>query len=206
MKLAASLTDSPVKLKLLPVTKGRDVPAILSMLDKVGVQRIAENRLDEAREKFPELPAHLEKHFIGKLQSRKIPEIVRLFDVIQSVENLEQAQKISAQGKDIQIMLQVNLSGLEQRSGCSPEELPVLREAIAALPHVRLIGVMGMASLDETKVREEFALLKSLQGDLPECSMGMSSDWPIAGEEGSTRLRLGRVLFEEPLPNLPEFE
>lgn len=162
------------------------------MLSESGLTRIAENRLEEALEKFLKLPK-VEKHFIGKLQSRKIKKIVENFDVIQSVENLEQAKKISGCGKKIKIMLEVNIAGKENRSGAKPEESEKLIAEIKKLPNVELIGVMGIASRENP--RKEFKLLKSLQGDLPECSMGMSEDYEIAIEEGSTMLRLGRILF-----------
>ncbi len=192
----------PAKLKLLIVSKGRRVDEILRVLSETGATRIGENRLEEAEMKFPLLPAALEKHFIGKLQSRKIRRIVEVFDVIQSVENVEQAQKISTcsveLGKTVSIFLEVNLSGLPQRSGASLPEAPGLLEQLSALPNVQLIGVMGMATPNPEEARAQFRLLKTLQGNLPECSMGMSDDYPIAIEEGATILRLGQVLFEKP--------
>ena len=180
-------------LKLVAVTKNRSVPEILEMLRKHKPDAIGENRLEEAEEKLPHLK--IEKHFIGKLQSRKIPKIVELFDVIQSVESLKQAEKISAQGRPIRALLQINISGLPSRGGAIPEETPELIQKFQSLPNIELIGVMGIASQDPEKARQEFRLLKSLQGDLPECSMGMSDDQKIAIEEGSTMLRLGRALF-----------
>lgn len=202
-------------LKLVAVTKGRTVPEILKMLKLTGAKCIGENRLKEAKDKLPELMSELkktgakieiEKHFIGKLQSRKIPQIVQLFDVIQSVENLKQAKRISECGKQIKIMLQVNISGLSQRGGAKPKETEKLIEEIKKLPNIELIGVMGLASQDPEKAKKEFHLLKSLQGNLQECSMGMSEDWQTAVKEGSTMLRIGRLLFEENLPSLPSFQ
>jgi len=206
MKTKETLTGYREKLKLVAVIKGKSPEEVRKMIKKTGVKRIGENRIQEAEGKFQELPGNLEKHFIGKLQSRKIPKIVQLFDVIQSVETLDQAKKISKQGKTIGIFLQINISNLPQRSGCKPEEAKKQIEEIQRLPNIKLLGVMGIASPNPQKARQEFKLLKSLQGDLPECSMGMSSDYKIAIEEGSTMLRLGRILFEEPLPKLPNFE
>lgn len=190
----------PPKLKLLIVSKGRRVDEIRRVLAETGATRVGENRLEEAEAKFPLLPADLEKHFIGKLQSRKIRRIVELFDVIQSVENLEQAQKISRSalgfGKTMKIFLEVNLSGLLQRSGAALSEVCALSEKFPTLANVELIGVMGMATPNPEEARAQFRLLKSLQADLPECSMGMSDDYLIAIEEGATMLRLGKILFE----------
>jgi len=120
---------------------------------------------------------------------------------------LKQAEKISKHasslGRNIQVLLQVNISDLPQRSGCLPEEVFALTQKISSLPNIELIGIMGMAS---SHPEEEFHLLKSLQGTLPECSMGMSNDYNIAIQEGSTMLRLGSALFQENLPALPPFE
>lgn len=207
------VTDKNQSLKLVLVSKGRSAQEVQKVLASTQISRIAENRIEEAEDKFELLKGlgfSFEKHFIGKLQSRKIRKVVDLFDVIQSVESLEQAEKISRcaqeQGKNMDLFLEVNLSGLPQRSGAKAEEVPALIPAIRTLPHVRVQGVMGMASLAPEETRAQFKLLKSLQGDLPECSMGMSSDYPIAIEEGSTMLRLGRSIFEQGLPKGVLFE
>ncbi len=193
------LASSSENLKVLAVTKGKNPLEIMKMLEETGLQSIGENRLEEAESKFLSLPKSLEKHFIGKLQSRKIKKIVELFDVIQSVESFEQAKKISAQGKVIKIFLQINLSGLPGRSGVDPNEAIHLLKEIRTLPNIVTVGVMGMASIDPKKARQEFKLLKKIQVEtgLPECSMGMSSDYQTAIEEGSTLLRLGRILFTD---------
>lgn len=206
MKTDKSLSDNRRKLKLVAVTKNRKADEIKAMLKRYKILRIAENRLKEAEDKFPHLSKSIEKHFIGKLQSRKIKRVVKLFDVIQSVENLKQAKLISMQEKPIVIYLQVNISKKENRSGADPSEAKDLIKQISTLPNIKLVGVMGIASQDPIKARKEFKLLKDLQGSLKECSMGMSGDFQIALDEGSTLLRLGRVLFQEHLPNLPKFE
>ncbi len=187
-------------LKCVLVSKGHSVEEISKVLAETGLKRIGENRLKEAEEKFPKLDAKIEKHFIGKLQSRKIAKIVKLFDVIQSVENLKQARMIEEYDKPIKIFLQINLNGDPLRQGASPYEAKYLIEEIKKLKKVTLLGVMGIASKRTEDAMSEFALLKSLQGDLPECSMGMSKDYSLAIKAGSTMLRLGRVLFETGLP------
>lgn len=203
------VTEKNQSLKLVLVSKGRSAQEIKKVLEGSRISKIAENRLEEAELKFRELEL-LEKHFIGKLQSRKIRKIVELFDVIQSVESLEQAQKIShfagEIGKVMDVFIEVNLSGLPQRSGATPAEVPGLISVVRLLPHVRLQGVMGMATPDPEEARKQFRLLKSLQGNLSECSMGMSDDYLLAIEEGSTMLRLGRVVFEQGLPKGVVFE
>lgn len=181
--------------KIVLVTKGRDVKTIQKVLQKHKLNRIAENRVEEAEEKFPLLPPKLEKHFIGKLQSRKIPRICKIFDVIQSLENFKQAAAIAKHKAGMRVLIQVNISSLPQRSGCSIEELPELIRKIKTLP-LQLEGIMGMAtSKNPEQARKEFKELKSLQAQLKYCSMGMSDDYKIALEEGSNMLRLGRIMF-----------
>lgn len=212
------ITGSLPRLKLLVVTKGKSVDQILELLrENPALFRIGENRIEEAEMKFEALRKglgqdfnRLEKHFLGKLQSRKIRKVVELFEVVQSVEDLSQAKKLSeaalALGKNLIVFVEVNLSGLSQRSGVAPEKAADLLSAIQKLPGLRLEGVMGMASPDLIQAREQFRLLKTLQGDLSECSMGMSGDHRVAIEEGSTMLRLGRLLFEQGLPSNIVFE
>lgn len=202
MKIIITLTEENPNLKILAVTKGRSIEEIQKLLNNYPqIKAIGENRVSEAETKFPTLTKQAEKHFIGKLQSRKIPKIVELFDAVQSLESLNQAQALSKeaqkQHKNLIVFLQVNISQLPQRSGCMPEQAPTLIQEIQKLPQLELFGLMGMASQDPQKATEEFKLLKSLQGDLTECSMGMSSDHKIAISAGSTMLRLGRVLFNK---------
>jgi PLP dependent protein len=197
-----NLSEDNRKLKCLAVTKGRSVSEISEVINRTGFTRIGENRLEEA-EKLTHFP-DLEKHYLGKLQSRKIAKIVKLFDVIQSVETLKQAESINKQEKNIRIYLQVNLDGDQKRSGCRPSEVTALITKIQKLPYLKLKGLMGMASQNSEKARAQFRVLKSLQAGLDECSMGMSSDYEIAIEEGSTMLRLGRCLFDKNTLSLPD--
>lgn len=192
--------------KLVLVIKNRNIEEILNVLRKTGIKRIAENRLESAEKKFALLPPNIEKHYIGKLRSRKIKRIVQLFDVIQSLENTDQAVKINSLNKKMKVMIQVNISRLPRRSGVLPEHFSELAKSLGEFKNIELIGVMGMASPDQKKARVEFGLLKKLQGNLEECSMGMSDDYLIAIKEGATMLRLGRVMFEDGLPQTLKYE
>lgn len=212
------ITDSSFRFKLLIVTKGHSAEEVAALLrENPRFFRIGENRVEEAEEKFLELRTmigkefeRLEKHFIGKLQSRKIKEVARLFDVVQSVETEEQARRLSdaagALGKTLKVFIEVNLTGLPGRSGVLPTDFTPLREAVLDLPHLHLQGVMGMASPDVSLAAEALRGLKTLQGKLEDCSMGMSGDYAQALEAGSTMLRLGRLIFEEGLPKNLLFE
>ncbi|MEK7145780.1 MAG: alanine racemase [Patescibacteria group bacterium] len=136
-----NLSGYESKLKVVAVTKGRSTEDIIKILKQTGIKRIGENRLEEAEEKFEKLP-RVEKHFLGKLQSRKIKKIVELFDVIQTVENFEQAKRISDCKKEIQVFIQVNISGQANRSGVEPKDLKELIQKVKKLPYLKLEGVM----------------------------------------------------------------
>ncbi|MFH1012772.1 MAG: YggS family pyridoxal phosphate-dependent enzyme [Candidatus Peregrinibacteria bacterium] len=206
-------------IRVVVVTKGRTIDEIRDVLDR-GLMDIGENRLpasrtgrQEAMEKLSEFPSGITKHFIGRLQTNKVREAVRLFDMIQSVDRLPLAQKIEEEcskiGKIMPVLIQVNTSNESQKGGCRPEEAVGLAAAISALPHLELQGLMTVAleSKDPEKVRPCFKTLKRLFDEiavlqLPHThlrwlSMGMSDDYKIALEEGANMLRIGRLLFND---------
>src|SRR3989338_10699282 len=150
----------PQKVTLVAVTKSVGIEETNEVI-KAGVKAIGENRVEDAEKKFPHLlPAG--KHFIGQIQSRKIKRIVELFDVVQSVSSVEHLEKIEkealAQHKPIKVLLQFNISGGGQRGGFKQDEigkipLPAnlheladMNQTISTIHHVKIIGVMGMAS------------------------------------------------------------
>ncbi|OGG58006.1 hypothetical protein A3C86_02345 [Candidatus Kaiserbacteria bacterium RIFCSPHIGHO2_02_FULL_49_16] len=232
-QLTEYLNRFPRKILLVAVTKYVGVEETNEVI-KAGVRAIGENRVEDSEKKFPHLlPAdstgspRVEKHFIGQIQSRKIKRIVELFDVIQSVGSIEHLQRIENEAdkrqKDIRVLLQFNISGEERKGGFNENNLEQIIQAIAskslsansreladrdkiilATHHIKIIGVMGMASHtdDEEIVRKQFGLLKTIRDRLQEkfpkiteLSMGMSDDYKIALEEGATMLRIGRALF-----------
>ncbi|MDO8561583.1 MAG: YggS family pyridoxal phosphate-dependent enzyme [bacterium] len=224
-QLTELIRGTPRKVTLVAVTKGIGVEEMNRAIE-AGVNAIGENRVEEFEKKFPLLPP-VEKHFIGQIQSRKIKRIVELFDCIQSVSSIEHLERIEkeavAQNKAIKILLQFNISGEEQKGGFSQEELGEMLisndslsansceladkdKAISATHDVKIVGVMGIAT--ETKdseiVRKQFRLLKDIRDrlhaefpEIIELSMGMSGDYGVALEEGSTILRIGRALFND---------
>lgn len=211
--------------KLLVVTKTRSVRQIRAVMES-GVQYLGENTLQEIQEKydhqlFRELQQKgVELHYIGHLQTNKIRKIVRLCDAIQSVDSLEKAEKVDQVAAELKkimpIYIELNLTGEEQKHGInlseggvrnprppSGEDIdPRLQEMISSiqkLSNIRLLGFMCIGKKDDAeKTREVFRWCKKLadQFGLPEISMGMSQDYKIAVEEGSTMVRLGRGLFE----------
>jgi PLP dependent protein len=164
-----------------------------------GMTDIGENKVQEARDKKPDVPSAARWHLIGHLQSNKAKDAVRLFDVIQTVDSFELAEKLgraaAALGKRQDILLQVNMGRESQKSGVAPEETAALVQRIAALESLRVTGLMTIPPVGEA--RPHFRELRSMRDDLglTELSMGMTDDFETAIEEGATIIRVGRAIF-----------
>lgn len=183
-----------------------------------GLHHIGENRVQDAQKKFLELDAlnvRPVKHMIGHLQTNKVKEAVALFDFIQSVDSVKLAGEIEKQAakinKNITVLVEVNTSGEEQKFGVRPDEVPGLVREISRCPHLRLRGLMTMAPLTEKQgiIRRCFRDLRELFDAVEEdfadhervemkyLSMGMSSDYELALEEGANMVRIGSAIFKE---------
>lgn len=174
-----------------------------------GQRCFGENYLQESSEKIAELAdLDIEWHFIGPIQSNKTRHIAELFHWVHSVDRLKIATRLSEQRPTelppLNICLQVNISREESKAGCLPEEAAALARQMAALPNIKLRGLMAIpqATDDETRQHAAFAALRQLkeqlQAELPELdtlSMGMSGDLDAAVEEGSTLVRIGTAIF-----------
>ncbi|MNJ64237.1 hypothetical protein D3C77_601810 [compost metagenome] len=144
-------------------------------------------------------------HFIGPIQSNKTRAIAEHFDWVHSVDRLKIAQRLSEQRPEgltpLNICLQVNVSGEASKSGCTPEALPALASAIAALPRLKLRGLMAIPEPTDDRAAQEaaFAQVRQLQDslglDLDTLSMGMSHDLEAAIAQGATWVRIGTALF-----------
>ena len=201
----------PEQVELIAVSKTQPDEAIKEAM-RAGLTRFGENKVQEARGKIESLGRGL-WHLIGHLQSNKAKDAVRLFDSIDSVDRLELAQEIDrraeAMGKIQNVLLQVNIAGESTKFGCAPEAAHALAEAINLLPRLCLNGLMTIAPYapDPEKSRPHFAGLRELRDQLeaetglrlPVLSMGMSGDFAVAIEEGSTAVRIGTALFGERL-------
>ena len=190
---------------LLAVSKTKPAAA-LRQAHAAGLRDFGENYLQEALEKQAELvDLDLTWHFIGPIQSNKTRAIAEHFAWVHSVDRLKIAERLCAQRPPqlppLNVCLQVNVSGEASKSGCSPEQLPALAEAVARLPRLRLRGLMCIPEPTEdpgaqraafTRVRE---LQESLGLDLDTLSMGMSHDLEAAISEGATWVRIGTALF-----------
>jgi pyridoxal phosphate enzyme (YggS family) len=197
----------PAGIELVAVSKTQTVDAIRAAMC-AGVHVFGENKVQEAGRKIAELERGA-WHLIGHLQTNKARLAVRLFDSIDSVDRLELAQEIDRRaeplGKTQNVLLQVNVAGESSKFGCTPEAARGLAEAVNALPHLCLRGLMTIAPYaDEAeKSRPHFARLRELRGTLerdtglrlPVLSMGMSGDFEVAVEEGATSVRVGTALF-----------
>ncbi|MDQ1332941.1 MAG: dependent protein [Bacteroidota bacterium] len=207
----------PSYVKLVAVSKTKSVGEILEVYN-TGQRIFGENRVQELLSKKELLPQDIEWHLIGHLQSNKVKYIVPFISMIHSVDSFKLLSAIDAEalknGTKVNCLLQFHIAREETKSGFSPEEVTEMMESeeFRLLRSVRLCGVMGMATYtdDEGQVRNEFRFLtecfKKLKGKyfsadtgFAEISMGMSGDYKIAIEEGSTIIRIGSLIFGERL-------
>lgn len=203
----------PENVTLIAVSKTKPVEVIQEAYD--GGQRVfGENKVQEMVDKFEKLPNDIQWHLIGHLQSNKVKYIAPFVSLIHSVDSLKLLQEIDKQAKKnnrvIPCLLQFHIASEETKFGLNIEEATEILQdkAFVEMENVEIVGVMGMASFteDENIVRDEFqtlhsyfALIKShffkLNPNFKHISMGMSGDYEIAIEEGSTMIRVGSKLF-----------
>lgn len=201
----------PEEVTLIAVGKTFPAEVIREVYD-AGQRVFGENRLQESETKTTELASlPIEWHWIGKLQTNKAAKVVECFDWIHSVDRcrlvgaLEKAA--AARGKPLPVLIQVNLAGEAQKGGVSPEGLESLGETAMNAPHVEPRGLMLIPpfGLPESETRRQYASLRTLSeqhrdwlappGNQPELSMGMTSDYEWAIEEGATFVRVGTAIF-----------
>jgi PLP dependent protein len=207
-RTAASIGRNPGDIRIIAVSKTFDEAVIQEAID-AGIKIFGENKVQEAKRKIPQLTGDFAFHMVGHLQSNKAHDAVMLFDLIHSIDRIDTAVKVDREagqaGKMQKVLVQVNASREESKSGISPESLPELAGRIRELEHLELLGLMTMAPFtdDEGPVRGAFRearrllddINRSMGLDLRELSMGMSSDYRIAVEEGATLVRIGTAIF-----------
>ena len=202
--------ELPAGVKLLAVSKFHPVEAIREAYE-VGQRAFGESRPQELKQKYEVLPHDIEWHMIGHLQTNKVKYIAPFVHLIESLDSERLAEEIERQAakhnRVIDCLLEIHVTDEDSKSGWDYEELLafVRRGGFDALPHIRLRGVMGMATFtdDETTVRGDFERLAACKAELAEyfgeefdtLSMGMSDDYPIAIEYGSTEVRIGSTIF-----------
>jgi len=199
---------------LVAVSKTVD-PVRVAEAIQAGVTDVGENWVQEALPKRPAVeqlePRRVRWHMIGHLQTNKVKKALAVFDLVQGVDSLHLAQELDGRaaksGRVLPVLLEVNTSGEASKFGVAPENLSALGEAVRELAHLKLEGLMtigpGLSVEDPEKSRPCFRRLHDLRGQLerelglklPVLSMGMSSDYAVAIEEGSTMLRIGTAIF-----------
>lgn len=197
---------------LVAVSKTKPVEDIQALYD-LGQRDFGENYVQELAEKARVLPNDIRWHFIGHLQTNKVKVIVPFVQLIHGVDSLKLLKEISKEavkaGRVVQCLLQVHIAQEETKFGLNENELETVLDASHELPGIEICGLMGMASFsnDVTLVRGEFRQLKQIAERLQKrpgtpgapwiLSMGMSGDYQLAIEEGSTMVRIGSLLFGE---------
>ena len=186
--------------RILAATKLVTVDRIQEAVE-AGISTIGENKVQEAEEKFSLLPK-VEKHMIGHLQTNKVKRAVRLFDIIESVDSLRLANEINKCAfqinKTMPIFIEVNVAGEDTKYGAPISEVPALYDKIVKLMNIKIGGLMTIAPfVDIKETRPYFKKMFKLRKQLgvKELSMGMSNDYSVAVEEGSTIVRLGTAIF-----------
>lgn len=208
LQAAEKAGRDPGSVRLLAVSK--KVPAErLRILWGLGHRLYGENRVQEARVKIPEMPAGGEWHFIGGLQTNKAKDAVEWFDVIESVDRFELAQELQkraeATGKNLKVLLEINVGGEAAKHGAKPEQAEELLRMVNGLSRLEVRGLMAIPPFREEpeQARPFFRKLREIRdgleqvcgAGLPDLSMGMSHDFPVAIAEGATLVRIGTALF-----------
>ncbi|MCY4536863.1 MAG: YggS family pyridoxal phosphate-dependent enzyme [Chloroflexi bacterium] len=220
----AKVGRDPSEITLVAVSKQKTVEDIVAAA-AAGIKHFGENRVEEGMEKIElvnnAVTAPVTWHMVGHVQSRKAKRVLPLFDLVQSVDSLRLAQKLSnlaqAKNQTLEVLLEINISGEASKYGLkgynwcgNNAETEILRQEIGAILTLRGLRVKGLMTMapfgaGPQALRKVFADLFSLREQLtsvfaislPELSMGMTDDYEIAIEEGATMIRIGRAIFGE---------
>ncbi|HVF87950.1 MAG TPA: YggS family pyridoxal phosphate-dependent enzyme [Pyrinomonadaceae bacterium] len=203
---------SPADVTLIAVSKTHPTEALSRALS-AGLSDFGENRVQEAESKIEELKeARANWHLIGHLQSNKARRAAKLFDCIHTLDTVALAERLeracAEEGRDeLRVLIQVDLGGESTKSGVPEDEVPTIVETIHAYRHLKFVGLMTLPPFleDPDRVRPYFRRLREMRDDLRargvfkmgegELSMGMSHDYEVAVEEGSTMVRVGTAIF-----------
>ena len=201
---------SPDDVSLVCVTKQADIDQMREAI-RLGVRVIGENRVQDALEKHRILADAAEWHLIGHLQTNKVRDAVRIFSLIHSLDSIRLAAEIDREAKKIkkvqEVLVQVNVSGEGSKFGIPPDKLEIFLKEAASYQNIGIKGLMTMAPMadDPEEARPHFRRLRELRDRIQELqianyklkilSMGMTDDFEVAIEEGSTMVRVGRAIF-----------
>ena len=206
----AILAELPQGVELVAAAKTRTAEEILEAIE-AGVRIVGENYVQEAADVFPAVGSRARWHFIGRLQSNKDKKAVEIFDLVETVDSVglgrELDKRAAAAGKTMEVLIEVNSGREPQKAGVLPEEAETLVRGLAALPRLRVLGLMTMGPFagdpEDSRpyfkeTRRVFEALKAaaVPGvEMRRLSMGMSHSWRVAVEEGATLVRIGTAIF-----------
>ncbi len=207
------LEEIPPEVKLIPISKTKPEEMILSAWEN-GFKVFGENKVQDLSRKYEKLPKDIEWHMVGHMQTNKVKYLASFVHLIHGVDSFKLLKIINKEalkaGKILNGLLQIHIATEETKYGFSEDEVRFILDSpeFWDLRNIRISGLMGMAtnSSDVSQIRTEFGKLKRLQEDLSrsyfssdasfkEVSMGMSGDYKIAIEEGSTMIRIGSLIF-----------
>jgi pyridoxal phosphate enzyme (YggS family) len=206
---AARVGRNPADVRIIAVTKYTGIDQMNEAI-RAGVTDIAENRVQDGVAKFPLLEGPVTRHLIGTLQTNKIKTALLQFDLIHSVDRIELIEALTKEaaklGKQVNLLLQINISGEVTKHGLNLADLPVILDKISVFSNLTPMGLMTIAPLvdDPERVRPIFRCLKSLFDESAKnfdsnwryLSMGMSQDYQVAVEEGANMVRIGTAIFK----------
>ena len=217
LKVCSRINKDPQEITIVAVSKGRSVEQIKEVIE-AAITDIGENKVQEALLKYKELSAVSSQlsavrwHMVGHLQTNKVKDAVKTFDLIHSLDSFHLASEIDKQAAKINkvqdVLVEVNISDEATKFGIKPEGLPGLVKSVSGLKNIRLLGLMTIAPIvdNQEKARPYFRMLRELRDKINELlavscqlsalSMGMSDDFEVAIEEGANMVRIGRAIFE----------
>ncbi|RAJ17131.1 YggS family pyridoxal phosphate-dependent enzyme [Olleya aquimaris] len=199
----------PKHVTLVAVSKTKPVSDLMEAYN-AGQRIFGENKIQEMADKYQEMPTDIKWHMIGHVQRNKVKYMAEFVDLIHGVESFKLLKEIDKQAKKhdriIDCLLQIKIAEEDSKFGMSPSEASTIlqSEDFSVLKNVNIIGVMGMATFtdNQNQIKQEFDLLKStfdtlktIKPDLSTISMGMSGDYPLAIDCGSTMIRVGSSIF-----------
>jgi len=204
------LAELPPGVELVAAAKTRTAAEILESIE-AGVRIVGENYVQEAADVFPAVGRRARWHFIGHLQTNKAKKAVEIFDLVETVDSIglgrELDKRAAAAGKTMEVLVEVNSGREPQKAGVLPEEAETLVRGLAALPRLRVLGLMTMGPFEgdpedsRPYFKETRRVFEALKGaavpgvEMRRLSMGMSHSWRVAVEEGATLVRVGTAIF-----------
>ena len=206
-KAANRVNRNPDEITLVAVTKTVPPEIILQAIE-YGIEIIGENRVQEAKEKFNIIGNRVQWHMVGHLQTNKVKDALKIFNLIHSLDSIKLAEEIEKRATNaVECLIEVNTSGEPTKFGIKPEDLFKFYEELRKFKKIKVLGLMtigpGWAITDPEASRNFFKLLHDLRDELaqafdqefPILSMGMTSDFEVAIEEGSNMIRIGTAIF-----------